>query len=125
MKDRIINGVIFCGYCIPYSFVAMNGDINSRTVLFYGIMLVCFGVLCVAASKRQIIRYAVAGNVLSASTSYICVCSFATDEWLWYFKPLTPKVLSILISTAAFIIQLVIWCIIRKKYTATQRKAAG
>lgn len=123
IKDKIINGIIFLGYCIPYSFVAMCGDINNRTMLFYGIMLVCLGVLCAAAYKRQIIYCAVTGSVLSAIISFICVCSFATEQWVGYFKPLTPATLSIGISTAAFILQLAAWFIIKKKSTFMQREA--
>lgn len=122
LKDKIIKGIILLCYCIPYSFMSINGDARYRTMIFYGIMLVCMGFLCIQSFKYHAIGYAVVGNILSAIISYLCVISFMTENRNWYFKPFTPSTLTIFISIVAFLIHLFVWLTLKRSKKIQKRK---
>ena len=106
MKNWSKRILLLIGYSFPYAFLAMNGDATSGTMLFYGVMIVCFASLCVFSIKTQNIRALVIGNILSYISSYLFMLQNQTEKWEWYFKPFTGNMLLKIISIVAFIIQL-------------------
>lgn len=99
--------ILLCiGYSIPYGFFAMHGDVVSGTMLFYGVMIVCFAVLCYFSTKTANIKSLVVGNILSYFSSYGFMLGYQTEEWSWYFKPFTAHSLLVVLSVAALFLQL-------------------
>ncbi len=110
MKRKNSYSLILLGYCVPYAFLAMYADAVYRTLLLYGVLLAAMWLLCRASGKINQLSALVIGNVLSCVSSCIFVSRFLTDEnWGFYFKPLRTTTLVLIISAAAFLIQLFIW----------------
>ena len=107
--------LLLIGYCIPFSFLAMCGDVTFGTMWLYALLIVGMGFLCWGAVKSQSLIALVFGNALSCIVSIACVMVFQTAEWAGYFKPFTATTMVILISAAAFILQFIVWSIATKK----------
>lgn len=106
MKKWIIRVLLLLGYCVPYTFLAMYGDIEYRTILFYGIMVVSFAGLCLIANKTNNCIIVSIGSVVSAFSSYYMMLSCQTEDWAWYFKPFTATQLLVIVSIITLSIQL-------------------
>ena len=52
-KIWIIRVLLLFAYCIPFAFLSVNGDATSGTMLFYGVMIVGFAILCFEALKTN------------------------------------------------------------------------
>lgn len=96
-------------YLFPYVFFAMRYDADCGTALMYPLMALLVGGLSWLAVKLQIIRWAVAGNILTFLSSFTCALLFRTDRWMWYFKPFSSLALLVLISLAAGGLQALYW----------------
>lgn len=59
--------LLLVAYCVPYSFLAVNGDGTSGTMLFYGVMVVAFVVLCTLSIKTHNAWIIVVGSMLMLS----------------------------------------------------------
>ncbi len=108
MKKWIIRIALLLFYCVPYVFLAMNGDATSGTMLFYGLMIVAFYLLCFISKKTDNKNIVIVGNICSVISSLVFRNTFRTEKWDWYFKPLTDVELLIVVSAIAFIIQMII-----------------
>ena len=106
MKQWIIKILLLAGYSVPYVFLAMNGDAEYGTMLFYGIMVLSLSVLCFLGNKTNHIFIMVFGNLCSALSSYCFLLHYQTEKWSWYFKPFTAGQLLVLITVVALVIQL-------------------
>lgn len=118
MKNWIIRMLLLIGYCIPYAFFAINGDISSGTMLFYGIMIISLTLLSYIATKTKNVVILIIGNILSYLSSYLFMLQNQTEEWGWYFKPLTANTLLLTISIIALLLQ----CVFAYVYHGRQRK---
>ena len=106
--ERSIKVLMLLLYSIPYGYLAMKGDANSGTMIFYGLMIVGFGILCRTAIRTNNTIILIIGNILSFILSYILTSRYLpSEEWSWYFKPTTPIVLLLLITIVSFIIQII------------------
>lgn len=105
MNRKLIKILMLLAYSLPYAYLAMYGDFNSSTLIFYLFMIVCFATLLNIAIKTKNIIVLILGNILSFISSYIFVLQNQTDQWTGYFKPFTPSGLLTSITVVAFLIQ--------------------
>ncbi len=92
-------------YFIPYSYLAVYGDVNFGSMALYLLPVAAFSLLCYVTLKAKSIWYLILGNILSFVSSYACVHLFVTEKWEWYFKPLTGEQLVTVISFLAILLQ--------------------
>ena len=108
MNKWLIRGLLLLAYCIPYAFLAINGDAKLGTMVFYIIMIVAFSVVCWISIRTRNIPIIFGGNVFSA------VSSFAFEEMTdlatmnYYFKPFTARQLIVIISIIALVVQTIV-----------------
>ena len=107
--------LVLLGYCIPFSFLAMFGDVTFDTMWLYTLPILGYGFLCWLSIQFRSLPTLLLGNILSCGASVICVELFHTEEWTWYLKPFTAVNMVIVISVAAFIIQLIIFLLTKNK----------
>lgn len=105
MKNWIIRLLLLIGYCIPYAFLAMNGDASYGTMLFYGVMIICLTFLTRGIIRTKNIAIIFIGNILSYLSSYLFMLQEQTEKWSWYFKPFTAGGLLLTLSIIAFLLQ--------------------
>ena len=110
-----ISILILIGYCIPFSFLGMYGDVMHGTMHLYIGMILGFALLCWACIKTHTVSVLLIGNVLSWGSSTLCLHLLQTLEWKRYFKPYTTSHLLILISAIAFILQIIVWILIKSE----------
>ena len=53
-KKDFIRILLLIVYCVPYAFLAVNGDATSGTILFYGVMIASFSMLCWSAIRTSV-----------------------------------------------------------------------
>lgn len=107
MNKKLIKFLMLMAYCIPYGYLAMNGDATSGTMIFYGFMIAGFGILCGTAIRTNNTIILIIGNILSFISSYFFILrKLQSEVWSWYFKPFTPMGLLVLITIVSFIIQI-------------------
>lgn len=95
-------------YCLPFAFMAVNGDATSGTMLFYAIMIVGLALLCGSALKNNRIIDIYVGNGLSFLASFIAAKVSGLEAMGYYFKPFTSHSLILVISIVAIIIQTIV-----------------
>ena len=114
-KKWLIRMLLLIAYCVPYAFLSINGDANSGIMIFYGVMVVAFFLLCFVSIKTKNIAIIFIGNIFSFVFSYICVMLGDLEAKAWYFKPFTAQSLLIAISIAATIMQMIVVYMIKKR----------
>ena len=114
-KASIIRVVLLTAYCVPFAFLAVNGDAISGTVLFYGVMVAGFVLLLCGALKTNNIAILYLGNLLSFASSYTVAKLSGLEPMGHYFKPFTSYSLIVTISIVAIIVQTIIVLIYAKK----------
>ncbi len=105
MKGWTVKIIMLLAYCVPYAYLAMYGDATYGTMIFYGFMVVCLGVLCHIAIKTKNRAVLIVGNILSLTSSYFLISKNQDEIWEWYFKPFTPFGLLLLITIIALVVQ--------------------
>ena len=111
--------ILLVAYCIPYSFLAVNGDGTSGTMLFYGVMIAAFLVLCILSIKTRNAWIVIVGSILSGVSSYLTASLSSLEPMGHYFKPFTSHGLITTVSVIFFVVQTAIILI----YLSMQRKA--
>lgn len=119
MNKKLIKFLMLMAYCIPYGYLAMKGDATSGTMIFYGFMIIGFGILCRTAIRTHNTIILIIGNILSFISSYLFTLRNLPEEWSWYFKPFTPVGLLVLITIVSFIIQIASIIIVKARKTST------
>lgn len=105
MNKKRVRRLMLLFYCIPFVFLAMYGDALSGSMMFYGVMLAGFSLLCGIAFMTNNTNVLITGNLFSFFSSAIFTLIYLPgSEWNWYFKPLTPMFLLILITTISVLI---------------------
>lgn len=107
-KTGLVRILLIIAYCVPYAFLSVNGDATSGTMLFYGIMIAGFSLLCWGAIKTNNVTIVYIGNVVSFASSYAIAKLSGLEPMGHYFKPFTSYGLIVAISVAAIIIQTII-----------------
>ena len=114
-KTTIIRLLLLITYCVPFAFLSVNGDATSGTMLFYGVMIAGFALLCWGAIKTNNIAILYIGNVNSFVSSYGVAKLSGLEPMGHYFKPFTSYGLIIAISVVAIIVQTVVVLICARK----------
>lgn len=114
-KTTLIRILLLIAYCVPFAFLSVNGDATSGTMLFYGVMIAGFALLCWGAIKTSNTAILYIGNVISFASSYGVVKLSGLEPMGHYFKPFTSYGLIIAISVVAIIIQTIIILICARK----------
>ena len=104
-KKWLIRILLLIAYCVPYAFLSINGDANYGTMMFYGVMVVAFFLLCFVSVKTNNIASIFIGNILSFVFSSISLMFGDLEAMSWYFKPFTAQSLLMVISIVVMIIQ--------------------
>lgn len=102
-------------YCLPFAFMAVNGDAVSGTMFFYAVMVVGLSLLCWITLKNNRVIDLYVGNGISFLSSLIAVKVTALDPMGYYFKPLTSHSLIIVISIVAIVIQTIVVLIYKSR----------
>ena len=68
-KAWVVKILMLITYCVPFAFLAVNGDATSGTLLFYGVMVAGFVLLLCSALKTNNIAVLYLGNLLSFASS--------------------------------------------------------
>lgn len=90
--------MLLLAYAIPYPFLAMWEDAAFGTLWCYVGMVLVLVLLGRFSIRAGLGRVMFAGNGLSFLLSLFCVQLFQTEKWSWYFKPLSPVQLLVLLS---------------------------
>ena len=114
-KTWIIRALLLIAYCIPFAFLSVNGDATSGTMLFYGVMIAGFALLCWGALKTNNVAVLYIGNVLSFISSYAVAKLSGLEPMGHYFKPFTSHSLIVAISVVTLIAHTIIVLIYRAK----------
>lgn len=114
-KTTLIRILLLIAYCVPFAFLSVNGDATYGTMLFYGVMIAGFDLLCWGAIKTNNVVILYIGNVISFASSYGVAKLSGLEPMGHYFKPFTSYSLIIAVSIVAFIIQTVIVLICARK----------
>ncbi len=116
MKNKAGQTVLLLfGYCIPFAFLGIYGDVSYDTMWLYALLAAGMGLLCLTCIKFKNPIALVLGNIISGIVSVLCAHAFISAELEWYFKPLTARKTVILISLGAFLIQFMLWKAASKK----------
>lgn len=107
-KTTLFRILLLIAYCVPFAFLSVNGDATSGTMLFYGVMIAGFALLCWGAIKTNNVAILYIGNVISFASSYGVAKLSGLEPMGHYFKPFTSYGLIIAISIVAIVIQTVI-----------------
>ena len=95
-------------YCVPFAFLSVNGDATLGTMLFYGVMIAGFALLCWSALKTNNIAVLYIGNGLSFLSSYTAGKLSGLEPMGHYFKPFTAHSLIVVISVVVLIVHTII-----------------
>ena len=107
-KQWFIRACLLIAYCVPFSFLCVNGDASTGTMLYYGVMIAGFALLCWGALKTRNVPVLYVGNALSLASSYAVAKLTGLEPMGYYFKPFTAYSLMVTISVVAVIVQTVI-----------------
>lgn len=114
-KDWVIRILLLLGYCIPFAFLSVNGDGASKTMVFYGLMILGFVLLCWGALKTNNIVSIYIGNILSFISSYGFAKISGMESMGCYFKPFTSYSLMVTISIVVLVIHIILILIYKRK----------
>ena len=111
----VLKILLLAAYCVPYSFLAVNGDGTSGTMMFYGVMIAALIVLCMLSIKTRNAWIVIVGSILSGVSSYLTASLSGLEPMGHYFKPFTSHGLITTVSVIAFVIQTAIALICMSK----------
>lgn len=104
-------------YCLPFAFMAVNGDAVSGTMFFYTVMVMGLSLLCWITLRSGRVTDLYVGNGISFLASIIAVKVTELDPMGYYFKPFTSHSLIIAISIVAVVIQTIVLLIYKSQKT--------
>ena len=107
-KQWTIRALLLIVYCVPFAFLSVNGDATSGTMLFYGVMIAGFALLCWSALKTNNIAVLYIGNGLSFLSSYTAGKLSGLEPMGHYFKPFTSHSLIVVISVVVLVAHTII-----------------
>ena len=102
---------ILCSFLIPFR----NGDASTGTMVYYGVMIAGFALLCWGALKTRNVPALYIGNALSLASSYAVAKLTGLDPMGYYFKPLTDYSLMVTILWLRLLCRLVLFCAMQEE----------
>lgn len=112
-KQWTIRALLLIVYCVPFAFLSVNGDATSGTMLFYGVMIAGFALLCWDALKTNNVAVLYIGNGLSFLSSYAAGKLSGLEPMGHYFKPFTSHSLIVIISVVVLVVHTIIVLVFR------------
>lgn len=107
-KQWTIRALLLIVYCVPFAFLSVNGDATSGTMLFYGVMIAGFALLCWGTLKTNNVAVLYIGNGLSFLSSYTAGKLSGLEPMGHYFKPFTAHSLIVVISVVVLVVHTII-----------------
>ena len=107
-KNWLVRAALLIMYGVPYVFLSINGDATSGTLIYYGIMILAFSLLCWVSNKTHNVPIVFVGNIISFISSWVFAAVFDLDAMSWYFKPFTAQSLLLVVSVVIFVIQAIV-----------------
>ncbi len=114
MNEKTKKGILLAGYCVPYVFLCMYGDVMLGTGLLYAVSAAAMFGLCYFTFKTEQLKLVLIGNVLSFGFSHLLVLLTGLAEKNYYFKPLTVHSMVNICTVIAVLIQ---WYMISRMKT--------
>ncbi|WP_209368886.1 hypothetical protein [Priestia megaterium] len=113
---RLLPFMIFTIYCIPYVYLSIRKDFEDDSKVNYIIMAIVTVVLSYLSGLIRADLSLVLGNIISFSTSYFYNALRLPDpKWEKYFSPFNSVEQIVLISLAAFVLQMIVYTLARKR----------
>ena len=112
-KQWTIRALLLIVYCVPFAFLSVNGNATSGTMLFYGVMIAGFALLCWGALKTNNVAVLCIGNGLSFLSSYAVGKLSGLEPMGHYFKPFTSHSLIVIISVVVLVVHTIIVLVFR------------
>lgn len=113
---RLLPFMIFTIYCIPYVYLSIRKDFEDDLKVNYIIMAIVTVVLSYLSGLIRADLSLVLGNIISFSTSYFYNALRLPDpKWEKYFSPFNSVEQIVLISLAAFVLQMIVYTLARKR----------
>lgn len=113
---RLLPFMIFTIYCIPYVYLSIRKDFEDDSKVNYIIMAIVTVVLPYLSGLIRADLSLVLGNIISFSTSYFYNALRLPDpKWEKYFSPFNSVEQIVLISLAAFVLQMIVYTLARKR----------
>lgn len=107
LKRLLLRLFLLLGYGIPFAFLAVHFDAVAGSMLFYGIMIAGFALLCRFTWKAKTPGILYIGNILSLVASLTAAKFSGLEPMGHYFKPFTSTSLIIFISAIVMIVQII------------------
>lgn len=93
------NLLIICFYCFPFVYFSMYKDFENGSMIGYLMMIIITSLLAFFGKLSNHMKPIIIGNIVSACISFYFISIVTSNErWDFYFKPLTPIQLLILVS---------------------------
>lgn len=110
MKEQLTCVLPLAAYCIPFAYFGMWGDAEKDTIVFHIIWVLGLFYVCKwFREKWGRLSVLLAGNAVSLLVSCVFVFLFATEEWSWYFKPLSALGMACVGTLAVTAVQVIWW----------------
>lgn len=107
MKKIVVGILIICFYCFPFVYFSMLQDFAKRSLRGYFIMIIATLLLAFFGKLFSNLIPLIIGNIISGIISFYFIERMkGVGIWDYYFKPLTPTMLLILVSVLNLIPQL-------------------
>lgn len=117
MKEKLLRVAPLAAYCLPYAFFGMWGDAEKGTIVLHVLWLLCLLSLCRWVHREWCIWTLLIGNAVTFLSSCLCVYLFSTEQWSWYFKPLSAYGMVCAVTAVVLAVQLGWWYLQNRKLT--------
>lgn len=97
---KLLTGILMAIlFCFPYVYFSMYQDFVNRSMNGYFIMIVVTSLLGFLSKFLSNLIPIIIGNIISGFVSYYFIIKMSgIGNWDFYFKPLTPSGLLMLVS---------------------------
>ena len=99
--------IVLC-YFMPYGFLAIKGDVQRGSILYYFLAFAASALLALLSGIKNHRLVSLGGQALSLAVSVSLVLPF-NEEWAYYTKPLTPLPLLLAVTAMMLLVHLLIW----------------
>ncbi|WOV87005.1 hypothetical protein QWT69_14170 [Sporosarcina oncorhynchi] len=102
-------------YCVPFVFLSMYDDYKNYSMIVYGITLVIIVFFAFLAKRKSSLMVLITANILSFLSSYFWVKRMdEMEDWGYYFKPLEPSQLVMLVTVLGVLLQLIVFLLTKR-----------
>lgn len=120
-KSLIIRAVLLAVSCIPFAFLAVHGDGISGSMLFYGVMVAGFSLLCWGAVQTHNLVILYIGDLFSFIASCAAAKLSGLEPMGYYFKPFTSHSLILIISVVVLIVHTLVLLLCKGQRTTKSK----